>query len=202
MFTDDGAGDGHPTRLFMDQVARSRTMSEATISGLTEEQLRNWAGLSKRQTRALAEQVFSYLNRTANKSPMQLHHRGQDPEKVLLPKIERNLFLSTFCPDFVKSLESAYRRRMGTEALITVVALLHHRADTGYFPETLKHLVQADYLDNLPQDIYSDVPLVYRKSNGDFLLCSVGLDFSDNKSNREADIVFWPISLKIAPGNR
>ena len=53
--------------------------------------------------------------------------------------------------------------------------------DRGHYPESLEELVKAAYLDHLPRDYYSkEDSLIYKRTDGDFLPYSRGLDFEDN----------------------
>ena len=69
-----------------------------------------------------------------------------------------------------------------------------------------EELFEAGYLKKLPMDPYSDSPLVYKKTDDDFILYSVGYDFEDDggevyRDNKgrvrpwgdEGDAVFWPV---------
>jgi hypothetical protein len=69
----------------------------------------------------------------------------------------------------------------------------------------LNQLVTAGYLKQLPMDSFSDKPLVYKKTEDNFILYSVGPDFKDDggepgrdRKGRvrlwvgEGDVVFWP----------
>jgi len=111
---------------------------------------------------------------------------------------------------------SYHKTRAETEALIAVLAILRYKADTGQFPESLDKLVSNGYLQSVPQDPYSDGPLVYKLTEDNFELYSIGKDFSDdggiievvNKARQEPrfkgttlliphvhspDIVYWPV---------
>jgi hypothetical protein len=201
MFTDNGSGEGHPSKLFLDQLQNSQDMSGADRSSSINVYLQDWAKLSRRQTVAEAEEVFNFLDKTANASPATLHREDQQPRGKLLPIIQNNPFLSLFCPDFVEVLNEAYSRRMQNHALITVTALMRYKADKDCFPETLEALMSSDYLVFLPTDVYSDAPLVYKRTADSFLLYSIGPDLSDNQGRRSRagrtqpgqDIVFWPV---------
>ena len=68
-------------------------------------------------------------------------------------------------------------------------------------------LVAAGYMKELPIDTYSDKPLVYKKTEDDFILYSVGHNFIDDGgvpgTGRDGkvrswaangDEIFWPVS--------
>jgi len=109
---------------------------------------------------------------------------------------------------------SYHKTKAQTEALITILAILRFNIAKGYFPETLNELVSTDYLKAVPSDPYSNGPLVYKRTEDNFKLYSVGKDFSDdggvieidNKARQgpgfgrtiiipevySPDIVYWP----------
>jgi hypothetical protein len=71
----------------------------------------------------------------------------------------------------------------------------------------LDELVAAGYLAELPMDPYSEWPLVYRRTEGNFMLYSRGADFKDNNGvhspkwgadARGGDYVFWPVQNETA----
>ncbi len=95
---------------------------------------------------------------------------------------------------------------MQYESTVTILALERWRLEKNEYPETLSELVAAGFAEELPMDPYSDKPLIYRRTDDDFILYSVGLNFRDDDGQvaierdrpmrwgtREAgDIVFWP----------
>ncbi len=100
----------------------------------------------------------------------------------------------------------SYLVKVQCEAVVTVLAILRYKQDKGEYPEMLNQLVKAGYLKQIPIDPYSDKPLVYRKTDGNFILYSVGLDFTDDGGefcygddgrariwlDKKGDAVFWP----------
>jgi hypothetical protein len=104
-------------------------------------------------------------------------------------------------------MELAYCNKCSTESLIAVIALLRYKKDKGSYPDNLQELVTAGYLKELPLDPYSDKPSVYRRTDDNFILYSLGENFKDDggevvrkgKSIRKwgtsdaGDAVFWPI---------
>jgi len=103
--------------------------------------------------------------------------------------------------------ELSYQGRVLHEVLITISAIQRRRLEKGDFPENLVELIEADYLEELPIDPYSDKYLIYKKTEDDFLLYSFGPDCIDNGGkpgydrkgefklwfDKEADAVFWPM---------
>jgi len=88
--------------------------------------------------------------------------------------------------------------------LITTLAILRYRADTGRLPASLDEVVSAGYLDAMPMDPFGDGPLVYRRRDGDFVLYSRAFDLDDDggvpsdwgKGDAGGDNVFWPVEFR------
>jgi hypothetical protein len=96
-----------------------------------------------------------------------------------------------------------WRSRLYLEAVIVVVALKHWQFDKGFFPQTLDELVTAGYLRQIPEDLYSDGKIKYKKKGKSFLLYSNGFNMKDDGGSREMDeesqekdLVFWPVAHK------
>ncbi len=102
--------------------------------------------------------------------------------------------------------EIGYRGKASHEATVTIFALKLWRLEKNTYPATLGELVAAGYLKGLPTDPYSDKPLVYKRTDDDFVLYSVGSNFTDDGGKPgtdrhgqprnwrdNGDTVFWPI---------
>jgi len=92
---------------------------------------------------------------------------------------------------------------------------LRYNADKGLYPENLQQLITAGYLKDLPMDAFSDGPVVYKKTDDNFSLYSIGPNFKDDsgriKRDRkgrvklwggEEDAVFWPVPGPETPQER
>ncbi len=99
---------------------------------------------------------------------------------------------------------------MRETALITTIALLLFKENTGSFPDDLGELIKSGYLTELPQDPYSDGPLRYKKTQDNFTLYSLGQNFKDDGGQAfrdskgriemwsdKGDTVFWPVEKDI-----
>jgi hypothetical protein len=95
---------------------------------------------------------------------------------------------------------------MGHEATKTIIAILRWRQEKDQYPANLDQLVKAGFLDELPMDAFSNKPLVYKKTGDDFILYSVGFNFTDDggqyskdrygdirKWGDNGDTIFWPV---------
>jgi hypothetical protein len=160
----------------------------------------------KQQTRETADRVYAFCEVIAQKTPAQIRAEGIDIEEETMKIIEDNVLLAILTPAFGRACELGHRNRTTVQATITTIALLRYRADKGSYPEDLRQLITAGYLRQLPLDLYTDKPLVYRKTDDSFILYSLGDNFEDDGGKvgtdrqgrprlwaRDADAVFWPV---------
>ena len=103
-------------------------------------------------------------------------------------------------------MQLAWRMKTGELATQTIVAILRYRAERDSYPATLDELVQAGYLDALPDDPFGAGPLSYRRTDDGFLLYSWGENGRDDGGQQgtdhqgkprmwsyDGDWVFWPV---------
>ncbi|MCJ7693597.1 MAG: hypothetical protein MUO22_09315, partial [Sedimentisphaerales bacterium] len=120
---------------------------------------------------------------------------------------KKNFMLGVLMPALEKVIEISYRACTGYKATSAIIAVLRYKQDKGNYPEGLEELITAGYLKELLLDPWSDEPLVYRRTEDNFILYSVGWNFiddggqveKDKKGNprvwaEEGDAVFWPVS--------
>jgi len=161
---------------------------------------------NKQQTREAADRFYAYCDTIAQKTPAQIRAEGIDTEKETMKIIRDNVLLSVLTPALERAAELGHRHRTNVEAAVTILALQRYKADKGSYPNDLRELITTGYLRQLPIDVYSDKPLVYRKTDDRFILYSVGLDFEDDGGkpgadskgrprlwDYDADAVFWPV---------
>ena len=110
-------------------------------------------------------------------------------------------------PATARISEIAYRGKIHHEATVAILAALRWRLEKNQYPATLGELVSAGFLNELPMDPWSDKPLIYKKTEDDFTLYSVGYNFTDDGgeygkdrngnirtwSRDNGDTVFWPL---------
>jgi hypothetical protein len=107
---------------------------------------------------------------------------------------------------YSQTSKPGWRMKTSREALLTVLAILRYQKEKGQYPDDLSQLVSAGYLNRLPQDPYSNNPLVYIKDGDNFVLYSVGSNFSDDGGEPSTDSrgvqkdfqdngdwIFWPV---------
>ncbi len=89
-------------------------------------------------------------------------------------------WIASHCvPSFGKSFVLCDVREMTAELTRLALALAEYRADSGAYPETLAVLAPR-YLAMVPEDIFSQQPLRYRKTEAGYMLYSVGVDRKDD----------------------
>ena len=160
----------------------------------------------KEQTREMADRYYNYWDKLFHKSPGQIRAEGIDAEKEAMGIIEGNVLLQIFAPALARVNEIANRNKTEVYATVTLLALLRYEKDKGSYPNDLQQLIAAGYLRQLPMDSFSDKPLSYRKTDDNFILYSVGPNFTDeggeysrdSKGRRKnwmdkGDTVFWPV---------
>jgi hypothetical protein len=106
-----------------------------------------------------------------------------------------------------RAVEMWWRGKTMHEAMFTILALKRWELDKGEYPAKLEELVEADYLEQLPDDPYREGILLYARRGADFVLYSVGADSNDD-GGRESqgdewaeltgggDRLFWPVQDK------
>ncbi len=214
-FTEDRFGGGHLYLSRLGTFARSdRSDLEEVLVG-TIFSLKGWpravkvlfAHPDKKQTREMADSYYDFWTKMYHKTPGQIRAEGIDPEQQAMEIIEGNILLEILAPALSRINKIANRNKTEVYATVTLLALLRYEKDKGSYPNDLQQLITAGYLKQLPIDSYSDKPLVYRKTDDDFILYSVGPNFTDEggQYSRDSkgriknwldngDAVFWPVS--------
>jgi len=192
VFTDDGKGNG--------KIVHSRLKAQMgeTISYPKAFAVALWHP-DKRDTEERLQRIAAHVNATMKVTPWQLDEQGTDFQEEIVKCAGRNYYLRRL--GSVRFLyEIQHQQTAYADALAATLGILRYRADRGEYPANLRQLVGAGYLIALPRDPYSDGPLVYRKTEDDFTLYSVGTDFEDNDGEhvgwswkRLGDYVFWPV---------
>ncbi|MBA7616956.1 hypothetical protein ES703_24259 [subsurface metagenome] len=213
-FTEDRFGGGH---LYLSRIG---SFSEGHPYGLDEILVgaifspQQWpraakvlfAHPGKKQTREMADRYYDFWGKLYHKTPGQIRAEGIDAEKEAMGIIEGNVLLQIFSSAFARVNEIANRNKTEVYATVTLLALLRYEKDKGSYPNDLQQLITAGYLRQLPMDSFSDKPLVYKKTDDNFILYSIGPNFVDDggKPGRdrkgrvklwmdEGDVVFWPV---------
>ena len=218
-FTEGGLGGGHllvgEFRGLLGSDSGDEMEMAITLGGML------LAG--RDETVALGTEYYDLAEEVVRLSPRQRRAQGVDDrrneffERLGSPrnlKGARHVLLTALLPSLSRAGEIAYRAKANHEATIAVLALRRWRVDNGECPESLQTLVDAGNLKALPEDPYSDEPLKYAKRGDDFVLYSVGADFTDDggvrqwqndwgqrssgipRQHKGGDRVFWPVELE------
>ncbi|UCC23330.1 MAG: hypothetical protein JSW23_04565 [Planctomycetota bacterium] len=213
-FTEDRLGGGHLSleggfKLFrvLEGLSPIRYDGDVKQRLLTSSLHILFTHPNKQESREMADHCYAFWEKIVPKTPAQIQAENIDIEKRTMELFKGNILLEIFAPDFGRINEVAHRRKTEVEATLTIIALLRYQQDTGSYPESLEELITAGYLEELPLDSFSDKPMVYRRTNGNFLLYSVGLNFIDDGGKLyrtdigrprpwadEGDAVFWPVT--------
>jgi len=159
------------------------------------------------ETVAKFNEIFGKLTENAKMSPCERHRRNVDSDNIILTLPKYRYFLIHFLlPAFDRISDLGYRSKTLHEATVTILALKLWRLEKGEYPANLDELIAAGFLKELPMDPYSNKPLIYRKTNDDFILYTVGSNFTDDEGQSgkdsqgrsrkwmdNGDTVFWPV---------
>jgi hypothetical protein len=211
-FTEGGPGGEHliPSRLayvndIVDIGIESDQLILNTAIGLVH------AG--RNDTIAKFNKIFDKHIKNAKLTPYERRARKdlyneEDLEEELYGSKYRYALITIFMPALGRVTRIAYRGRAMHEATVTILALKRWRLEKGQYPENLRELVTAGYLEQLPMDPYSDNSLIYRKVDNDFTIYSAGENLTDDSGKvlikrgeirrwgdheDGGDCVFWPV---------
>ena len=214
-YTNNGRGSGHmiPNRVqeFMGAFDDFYSSDVAFLGSLAA----SIASADRQEISREFDKFYSIAKERAYKTPWQWHEEkrcGVDFEMDLANwstlKRARYWPVSYLMPALGAVSKTAYRNKTQVEAVITTIATIRFKQSTDNYPENLEELVAAGYLKKIPLDPFSDKPLVYKKTDDNFILYSVGLNLKDDggqvyrgKEGKKprlwddefGDAVFWPV---------
>ncbi|UCG57873.1 MAG: hypothetical protein JSU70_23785 [Phycisphaerales bacterium] len=156
--------------------------------------------------------VYDELAARAKLSPYQRRQRGiGDINEIVGPSswlaTVRYCVVHMLLPN-ERVIAIAFRGQAEHEAVLTILAIERYRLAAGEYPPDLEALVQDGYIDKVPDDPYSDGPLLYRRMDDDFVLYGVGENFTDDGgelvrdeegrpkrwgAKDGGDMIFWPV---------
>ena len=161
---------------------------------------------NKQETFQAAQKFYDYWERMKVKTPGQIQTEAIDIEEVHKKVIAGNVLLELLAPALARCVELSHLNECDVKSLIAIIALLRYEKRSGHYPDDLQELTSAGYLKELPMDPYSDKPLIYKRTDDNFLLYSVGPNFTDDggesgkdtkgrvrKWRNNGDTVFWPV---------
>jgi hypothetical protein len=97
-----------------------------------------------------------------------------------------NLLISIMLSAFKKVQDAAERCEQGQRNLHLAFALAAFQRDNGHYPDKLDELAPK-YLEKIPDDLFSEKPLIYRLEGRGYLLYSVGLNGIDEDGRGYGD---------------
>jgi hypothetical protein len=140
--------------------------------------------------------ALEYYDLVVQKNPWQLKN-----DKTAEKLVADNMLVQDV-PGTAAAAQVYHQNNATMKAVITTIAALRYKTDTGKIPQNLNELITAGYLKALPMDPYSNQSLVYKPVGSDFKLYSVGADFDDDGGKHHrfwggdsigGDYVFWPV---------
>jgi len=157
---------------------------------------------NRHETREMVDRLYDFWDEMSRKNPAQLRAENIDIEDQMMEIIRGNILLEILVPALGRIGELCHRIQTDVQATVAVLGLLRYKKDKGFYPENLKELMDAGYLKQLPTDLYSNKPLVYKRVGDGFTLYSLGADFDDDDGLRSkwgkgepegGDQLFWPV---------
>jgi len=211
-FTDGGPGGGHLIPGSWEEY------TDMNPSGLDEINKRlfmplytaaSMAHARRNATVAKVNEIYALHSEVARMTPYQRHMSNINTAEEIMYESWQNyrfFLIGVLMPATARISEIAYRGKIRHEATVAIMALQRWRLEKDQYPATLGELVAAGFLNELPIDPWSDKPLVYKKTDDNFTLYSVGFNFIDDGGEyvkdrsgniREwsdnGDTVFWPV---------
>jgi hypothetical protein len=212
-FTEDRIGGGHLYPFRTTGLGGGHQLAKLIVEVILPPE--RWPGVvhalflhpNKQQTRKMADRYYSWMGNIMRKNPAQIRAEGIDIEKETMEIIKGNLLLEFFTPAIGRINEISYRNKADVNSTLAIIAILRYKQDKGNFPESLDELITVGYLKELPIDSWSDKPLIYKRTEDNFILYSVSLNFADDGgqvykdeegrprlwNDESGDAVFWPV---------
>ncbi len=194
-FTDDGKGNGKMLKIAAPYFVRD--WKDAVRSFLA------FSYPNRQQALSEVEKMFAQAKRDLQTPPWQ---RKRETSSKSAAFVDPPSMFKIQALAIEKIALISWRLRTDRAATLTILAVLRFQKETSEFPENLTELVQNGYLNELPQDPFSNGPLSYRKTEDGFMLYSWGSDLKDDggrmprnekgylmKYSDEGDCVFWPV---------
>jgi hypothetical protein len=97
-----------------------------------------------------------------------------------------NVMISLLLPAYDKIRGAEDRDEQGQRNLLVAFAMARYRADTSGYPDRLSELV-PNYIAEIPDDLFSGGPLIYRREKNGYLLYSVGPNGVDDGGRSATD---------------
>jgi hypothetical protein len=216
-FTDGGPGGGHlipslwgefADPAFPGPDANHRRFYMPLVTAVS------MAHAGRDATVAKANEIYDLQNKLAGMTPYKRHVSNLKTVDEIMYESWQNyrfFLIQIFMPASERASELAYRVKMHHEATLTILAVLRWRQEKDQYPAALDELVSAGFLCESPMDPYSDKSLIYKKTEDDFTLYSIGPNFTNDNgkvaikhghpqkwgTDETGDIVFWPVTRNV-----
>lgn len=192
-FTDDENGNGQLIPKCLENFRNAHRLQDSISYSKAIRICRSHH--DRKQTTELFHKWFKTAQDFSNKTPWEINQKVGPYDKELDRLIKDNFFLQTMLSSLHKFMGVGWQTELARSGTATVIAILLYQSKNGHLPEDLSHVVKSGFLDELPIDLYSGQPLIYRKTNDTFILYSVGSDMVDNGGVPLIDRVFWPVEM-------
>ncbi len=211
-FTDGGPGGGHLIPALWDDYTdlnppslddRDKRLFMPLYTAASMIHARRDATVAK------ANEIYALQSEVARMTPYERHISNlKTADEIMYESCQNYRFflLGVFMPATDRISDIVYRGKTQHEATVAILAIQRWRLQKDQYPASLAELVAAGFLNELPMDPWSDKPLVYKKTDDNFILYSVGFNFTDDGGEygkdrsgniREwsdnGDFVFWPL---------
>ena len=103
---------------------------------------------------------------------------GQSPRQMVSRRIG-GMLVALLLPSTSAAIQAGERGDMNFGMGQVALALAAYRAENGKYPQRLEQLVPK-YIEKIPDDVYSDGPILYKREGKGYVLYSVGYDGVDN----------------------
>ena len=210
VFTEGGFGGGHliPRSIHVLDGLTGTINREAKVLRAIAYTGGSMIHARRNETIVQGNKMYDKIAEVLKMSPYERHAQNLSCEDIIsaLPS-HRYFLLPILVPASDRLSQLRFEGKALYEATVTVLAILRYEKEKGEYPNSLRELITAGYLKNVPLDPFSDKPLVYKKTDDDFTLYSVGRDFEDDGGaiarrddgriyiwSDEDDAVFWPVS--------
>jgi len=198
-FTDDGTGGG---RALLKGLPLAVKDFDDIVRGFVTGNYPD-----RRKAVASVESYFAESKRFVSIAPWQTKTEESDALTAKMT-VDVNMQMKPIVQSFLQIRELSWRVMASHRSLIAVCGVLRYEKDKGEFPSDLQDVVKAGYIKGVPVDPYSGRPFVYKRTDGNFLLYSYGLDLDDDGASPyinpnggkqrtwgrgDGDAVFWPV---------
>jgi hypothetical protein len=195
VYTDNGSGNGHLTAKGMEWFdkyngmwySRNRTefeelMDEPTVKAVVRP-LSVVRSLDRATERARYMSVIDRAEWVLREGPESIGRMWSSEQEIERIRVDSSLQYSVaaiMLPAMGQSVNRVFTYEQTTQAFTAMLAIETYKLDHGTFPESLDELL-GQYLPAMPEDLMNPTePIKYLRSEGGYVLYSVGSDGDDD----------------------